>query len=269
MKDKGLGSNGIGSLIFHTLFMIFIIAPLAVIILVSFSDKGYISMPFDGASLRWYRAILDAPELMNALWISIWIGLGAATVASLVAVPAAIAIARYRFAGRDALMALLLSPLMIPHVVLGVAFLRFFSLMGWSGSFMALLLVHALIVVPFSLRLTLGAIIGLSRDAELAARSLGASRWVAFRRILLPLILPGVAGGWVLSFIQSFDEVTMTVFIATPGMTTLPVALYHRVSMLTDPVTTSVSAIMIVGTMVMMFILDRLVGIDRVLIGKK
>lgn len=134
---------------------------------------------------------------------------------------------------------------------------------------MALLLVHALIVVPFSLRLTLGAIIGLSRDAELAARSLGASRWVAFRRILLPLILPGVAGGWVLSFIQSFDEVTMTVFIATPGMTTLPVALYHRVSMLTDPVTTSVSAIMIVGTMVMMFILDRLVGIDRVLIGKK
>ncbi|WP_140848968.1 MULTISPECIES: ABC transporter permease [unclassified Paracoccus (in: a-proteobacteria)] len=269
MKDKGLGSNGIVSLIFHTLFMIFIIAPLAVIILVSFSDKGYISMPFDGASLRWYRAILDAPELMNALWISIWIGLGAATVASLVAVPAAIAIARYRFAGRDALMALLLSPLMIPHVVLGVAFLRFFSLMGWSGSFMALLLVHALIVVPFSLRLTLGAIIGLSRDAELAARSLGASRWVAFRRILLPLILPGVAGGWVLSFIQSFDEVTMTVFIATPGMTTLPVALYHRVSMLTDPVTTSVSAIMIVGTMVMMFILDRLVGIDRVLIGKK
>ncbi|MDF3907275.1 MULTISPECIES: ABC transporter permease [Paracoccus] len=269
MKDKGLGSNGIGSLIFHTLFMIFIIAPLAVIILVSFSDKGYISMPFDGVSLRWYRAILDAPELMNALWISIWIGLGAATVASLVAVPAAIAIARYRFAGRDALMALLLSPLMIPHVVLGVAFLRFFSLMGWSGSFMALLLVHALIVVPFSLRLTLGAIIGLSRDAELAARSLGASRWVAFRRILLPLILPGVAGGWVLSFIQSFDEVTMTVFIATPGMTTLPVALYHRVSMLTDPVTTSVSAIMIVGTMVMMFILDRLVGIDRVLIGKK
>ncbi|SEO35496.1 putative spermidine/putrescine transport system permease protein [Paracoccus alcaliphilus] len=269
MKDKGLGSNGIGSLIFHTLFMIFIIAPLAVIILVSFSDKGYISMPFDGVSLRWYRAILDAPELMNALWISIWIGLGAATVASLVAVPAAIAIARYRFAGRDALMALLLSPLMIPHVVLGVAFLRFFSLMGWSGSFMALLLVHALIVVPFSLRLTLGAIIGLSRDAELAARSLGASRWIAFRRILLPLILPGVAGGWVLSFIQSFDEVTMTVFIATPGMTTLPVALYHRVSMLTDPVTTSVSAIMIVGTMVMMFILDRLVGIDRVLIGKK
>lgn len=269
MKDRGLGSNGVGSLIFHTLFTLFIVAPLLVILLVSFSDKGYISMPFEGASLRWYWAILEAPELMDAFSTSIWLGLGAATLASLVAVPAAIAIARYRFAGRDGLMALLLSPLMVPHVVLGVAFLRFFSLMGWSGSFLALMLVHALIVVPFALRLTLGAIIGLSRDAELAARSLGASRWTAFRRILLPLILPGVAGGWVLSFIQSFDEVTMTVFIATPGTTTLPVALYHRVAMLTDPVTASVSAIMIIGTMGLMFILDRIVGIDKVLIGKK
>ena len=93
-------------------------------------------------------------------------------------------------------MAFLMSPMMIPHVVLGVAFLRFFSIMGWTGSFFAMVLVHALIVVPFSLRLTLAAVIGLERDAENAARSLGASRFVAFRRILLPLIMPGVAGGW-------------------------------------------------------------------------
>lgn len=269
MSSRGMGQNGPVALIFHTLFTAFIIAPLIVIVLVSFSDKGFISMPFDGASLRWYRAMLEAPELMSAFWLSVWLGLGSATLASVVAVPAAIAIARYRFIGRDGLTALLLSPLMIPHVVLGVAFLRFFSVMGWTGSFIALLLVHALIVVPYSLRLTLAAVIGLDRDSELAARSLGASRFVSFRRILLPLILPGVVGGWVLAFIQSFDEVTMTIFIATPGTTTLPVALYHRVSMLTDPVTTSVSTIVIVGTMVLMFILDRVVGLDKVLIGKK
>lgn len=269
MSNRGMGKNGPVSLVFHTLFTAFIVAPLVVIILVSFSDKGYISMPFGGASLRWYHAMLEAPELMGAFWLSIWLGLGSALLATAVSVPAAIAIARYRFIGRDALTALLLSPLMVPHVVLGVAFLRFFSLMGWTGSFIALLLVHALIVVPYSLRLTLGAIIGLERDAELAARSLGASRWISFRRILLPLILPGVAGGFVLAFIQSFDEVTMTVFVATPGTTTLPVALYHRVALLTDPVTTSVSTVMIVGTMALMFILDRVVGLDKVLIGKK
>ncbi|KJF65744.1 ABC transporter permease [Rhizobium nepotum 39/7] len=269
MSSRGIGHNGVGALVFHTLFTAFIIAPLVVIILVSFSDKGYISMPFDGASLRWYEAMLAAPELMNAFWLSIWLGLGAATLATAVAVPAAIAIARYRFIGREALTALLLSPLMVPHVVLGVAFLRFFSTMGWTGSFIALVLVHALIVVPYSLRLTLAAVIGMDRDAELAARSLGASRWISFRRILFPLILPGVVGGWVLAFIQSFDEVTMTVFIATPGTTTLPVALYHRVALLTDPVTTSVSTVMILGTMILMFILDRVVGLDKVLIGKK
>ncbi|KAB2674286.1 ABC transporter permease [Brucella tritici] len=269
MSHRSIGQNGPAALVFHTLFTAFILAPLVVIVLVSFSDKGYMSMPFDGASLRWYRAMLDAPELMGAFWLSVWLGLGSATLASAVAIPAAIAIARYRFIGRDGMTALLLSPLMVPHVVLGVAFLRFFSVMGWTGSFIALLLVHALIVVPYSLRLTLGAIIGLDRDAELAARSLGATRWTSFRRILFPLILPGVVGGWVLAFIQSFDEVTMTVFIATPGTTTLPVALYHRVALMTDPLTTSVSTVMIVGTMALMFILDRVVGLDKVLIGKK
>lgn len=269
MSNRGLGQNGIAALAFHALFTAFIIAPLVVIILVSFSDKGFISMPFDGASFRWYHAMLDAPELTGAFWLSIWLGLASATIATVVSVPAALAIARYRFIGRDLVTTLLLSPLMVPHVVLGVAFLRFFSIMSLTGSFVALVLVHALIVVPYALRLTLGAVVGLEQDAELASRSLGASRWTSFRRILLPLIMPGVVGGWVLAFIQSFDEVTMTIFIATPGTTTLPVALYHRVSMMTDPVTTSVSTVMIVGTMLLMFILDRVVGLDKVLIGKK
>jgi putative spermidine/putrescine transport system permease protein len=237
--------------------------------LVSFSAKEYIAMPFDGASLRWYREILQAPELISAFWLSVWLGLAAATIATLVAVPAALAIARHRFLGRDALMAFLMSPLMIPHVVLGVAFLRFFSIMEWTGSFVALTLVHAITVVPYSLRLTLAAVIGLERDAEAAARSLGASRFVAFRRILLPLIVPGVAAGWILAFIQSFDEVTMTIFVATPGTMTLPVALYNRISQMTDPVTTSVSTVLIVGTMGFMLLLDRIVGLDKVLIGKK
>lgn len=269
MSGRDIAKNGPLALVFHALLTVFILAPLVVVMLVSLSDKEYLSMPFDGVSLRWYREVLAAPELISAFWLSIWLGLASATLATIVAVPAALAIARHRFFGRDGLMAFLMSPLMIPHVVLGVAFLRFFSIMEWTGSFVALVLVHAITVVPYSLRLTLAAVIGLERDAETAARSLGASRAVAFRRILLPLILPGVAAGWVLAFIQSFDEVTMTIFVATPGTTTLPVALYNRISQLTDPVTTSVSTILILGTMAFMFILDRMVGLDRVLIGKK
>ncbi|SFU89779.1 putative spermidine/putrescine transport system permease protein [Polaromonas sp. YR568] len=264
-----IGKNGWLALLYHAFFVTFIVAPLIVVALVSFTDKDYISLPFDGASFRWFVAILNTPDIIDAFWLSIWLGLGSATIASALALPGAIAIARHRFRGRETLTAFLMSPLMIPHIVMGVAFLRFFSLAGWSGSFTALMLTHAVIVLPYSLRLTLAALIGMDRDAEMAAMSLGASRLTTFRRVLLPLIMPGVAGGWMLAFIQSFDEVTMTIFVATPGTTTLPVAIYHRISQITDPLVASISTVLIVGTLILMVLLDRVVGLDRVLIGKK
>ena len=98
---------------------------------------------------------------------------------------------------------LFLSPLMIPHVVLGIAFLRFFTAIGIGGTFDGLLLAHIVVVMPFALRLTLAAAIGMDRSIEMAAISLGAGGWTVFRRVTLPLILPGVVSGWVLAFIQS------------------------------------------------------------------
>jgi putative spermidine/putrescine transport system permease protein len=165
-------------------------------------------------------------------------------------------------------MGFFLSPLMIPQVVLGVAFLRFFSALGFTGSFAWLALTHVIVVMPYALRLVLSAATGLDTDAERAALSLGASRFTAFRRVVLPLILPGVAGGWMLAFIQSFDELTMTVFVSTPGTTTLPVAMYNQIAHTIDPLVASVSTVLIVGTLVLMFLLDRVVGLDRVLVGK-
>ena len=197
-----------------------------------------------------------------------WLAFVAATVAIILAVPAALALARYRFPGRSTLMAFFLSPLMIPHVVMGIAFLRFFNLAGLSGSFGWLSMTHVIVVFPYALRLTLASAIGMNRDAELAARSLGAGPGTVFRRIVLPLIVPGVAGGWMLAFIQSFDEVTMTIFVATPGTTTLPVAMYSYISQSIDPLVASVSTVLIVATLIVMVVMDRLVGLDRVLVGK-
>jgi putative spermidine/putrescine transport system permease protein len=181
---------------------------------------------------------------------------------------AALAIARYRFPGRGALTGFFLSPMMIPAVVLGIAFLRFLSLLGLGGSFWALCATHVIIVVPYALRLALSSAVGLDRDAERAALSCGASRFTAFRRVVLPMIRTGVVGGWVLSFIQSFDELTMTIFVATPGTTTLPVAMYNQIAQTIDPLVASVSTVLIVGTVVLMLVLDRMVGLDRVLIGE-
>jgi putative spermidine/putrescine transport system permease protein len=242
--------NGPLALIFHTIFVIVMVAPILVVCLVAFTPEGFLSLPTNGFSLRWFRTIANYPEFIHAFWVSLGLGALSSFVALLFAVPAALAIARYRFRGRDALAALFLSPLMIPHVVLGIAFLRFFTSAGLGGSFAALIIAHVIIVFPFALRLTLAAATGMDRTVE------------------MPLILPGVISGWALAFIQSFDDLTMTVFLAAPGTETLPVRMFLYIQDNIDPLVTSVSACVIAVTMTALILLDRFYGLDRVLAGK-
>jgi putative spermidine/putrescine transport system permease protein len=260
--------NGPLALIFHTMFVTVMVAPIVMVCLVAFTPEGYLSLPTNGFSLRWFRTIASYPEFVRAFWISIGLGALSSSVALVFAVPAAIAIARYRFRGRDALTALFLSPLMIPHVVLGIAFLRFFTSIGVGGSFAALIVAHVIVVFPFALRLTLAAATGMDRSVEMAAISLGAGGWTLFRRVTLPLILPGVISGWMLAFIQSFDDLTMTVFLAAPSTETLPVRMFLYIQDNIDPLVTSVSASVIAITMTALILLDRFYGLDRVLAGR-
>jgi putative spermidine/putrescine transport system permease protein len=263
-----MSRNGPLAIAFHTVIVVFMLAPIIVVCLVAFTPEGYLSLPSREFSLRWFRAIARYPEFVGAFWTSLWLGALSSALALLVAVPAALAIARYRFRGRDVLAGLFLSPLMIPHVVLGVAFLRFFTQIGLGGRFAGLLLAHLVIVCPFALRLTLASAAGMDRAIEQAAISLGASDWAVFRRVTLPLIAPGMVSGWALAFIQSFDEVTMTVFVAAPGIETLPVRMFLYIQDNIDPLVTSVSASVIAITMTALILLDRFYGLDRVLAGK-
>jgi putative spermidine/putrescine transport system permease protein len=260
--------NGPLALFFHALFIGFIVAPLAIVCVVAFTPLGYISLPTDGLSLRWFAAILDNPRFVNAFWLSLALGLVSSLIATALALPAALAVARFRFPGRDAISAFLLSPLMIPHIVLGVAFLRFFSALNINGTFSGLVLAHVIVILPFALRLVLASATGMDPAVERAAVSLGASRFTVFRRITLPLILPGIVSGWLLAFITSFDELTMSVFIASPSTTTLPVRMFLHIQDTIDPLVASVSALMIAGTLLLMGVLDRIVGLERLFVGK-
>jgi len=260
--------NGPLGLLFHALFIGFIVAPLLIVCVVAFTPLGYISLPTDRLSLRWFAAILDNPRFISAFWLSLALGMVSSVIATALAVPAALAIARYRFPGRDALSAFLLSPLMIPHIVLGVAFLRFFSSVGINGTFAGLAMGHVIVILPFALRLVLAAATGMDPAVERAAESLGASRFTVFRRITLPLIFPGIVSGWLLAFITSFDELTMSVFIANPSTTTLPVRMFLQIQDTIDPMVAAVSALLIAGTLVLMLVLDRLVGLERLFVGK-
>lgn len=259
--------NGPLALLFHAAVVTFTLAPILVVCVVAFTSRGYLSLPLDGLSLRWFRAIGDRPEFLHAFCDSLWLAALSSTIAVALSVPAALAVARHRFPGRDAMVALFQSPLMIPHVVLGIAFLRFFTEAGLSGTMTSMVGSHVVVIFPFALRLVLAASTGLDRRIEDAAASLGADARTTFRRVTLPLILPGVVSGWILAFIQSFDELTMSVFLATPETTTLPVRLFLYIQDNIDPLVASVSAALIFLTIGIMLLLEKLYGLEKLLVG--
>jgi putative spermidine/putrescine transport system permease protein len=208
--------NGPVALAFNAVIVAFMLAPLVVVCLVAFTPADTLQVPWGAYSLRWFRAVFEHGDLVTSFVNSLVVAALAATGSVLLSVPAALAIARHQFPGRQALNGLLMSPLIVPHLVLGVAMLRLFALLDVRGSALWLTLAHVVIVTPYALRLMLAALAGMpTQRSNTRRRALGASRWTVFRRITLPLMLPGVTGGWMLAFINSFDEVTMSIFITS------------------------------------------------------
>ena len=261
--------NGPLALVFHTLVVVFMLAPLVIVCLVAFTPENTLTLPTSGVSLRWFKAVFAHPDFVQSFWNSLWLAFMAATIAVAAAVPAALAITRWEFRGRQFLNALFLSPLIIPHLVLGVAMLRLFAVVGATGSFAWLVAAHVVIVTPYVMRLLIAAISGFDRSVEQAAYSLGASDATVFRRVTLPMILPGVTGGWLLAFINSFDELTMSIFITSPSTVTLPVRMYMYATESIDPMMAAVSALIIGITAAAALLLDRVYGLDRILVGQK
>jgi len=261
--------NGPLAIAFHLLVTAFMLAPLVVVCLVAFTPENTLSVPWGAYSLRWFRAVFEHADLVQSFWNSLGVAAVAATVAVALAVPAGMAIARHEFRGRNALNALLMSPLIVPHLVLGVAMLRLFALIGSQGSSAWLTAAHVVVVTPYALRLVVAALTGQDRSIEQAALSLGASRATVFWRITAPLMLPGITGGWLLAFINSFDEVTMSIFITSPQTVTLPVRMYTLATESVDPMMAAVSALIVGMTAVVMLVLDRLYGLDKILVGQR
>ncbi|MGO4284579.1 ABC transporter permease [Bosea sp. TAB14] len=261
--------NGPIALLFHSLVVAFVLAPLVVVCLVAFTPENTLSIPTTSFSLHWFAAIFQHPDFVPSFYNSLWLATLAATISVALAVPAALAIDRNRFPGRDWLNGLFLSPLIIPHLVLGVALLRLFALIGATGSFAWLVASHVIIVTPYVMRLVMAAFTGMDRSAEQAAETLGASHWTVFRRITAPMILPGITGGWLLAFINSFDELTMSIFVTSPQTVTLPVRMYMYATESIDPMMAAVSALMIALTAGAMLVLDRAFGLDKILVGQK
>ena len=243
---------------------VFLLAPIVVVVVASFTAAEFVSFPPKGFSIRWYLEIGRHSDFLQSALLSLGLAALTAIGSCVIAIPAAIALVRYRFPGRSFLSALFLSPLMLPSVVIGIALLQFASRFGLLGNPVLLWLAHLVIAAPYCLRLTMASLTGFDRNLERAARNLGATRWQAFRRVMLPLIAPGVTAGAAFAFIVSFDDLVVSLFLSSPTLTTLPVRIYNYIDQSSSPMITAVGALLVLVAVAIVVLIDRLVGIERV-----
>ncbi|RAH97322.1 ABC transporter permease [Acuticoccus sediminis] len=243
----------------------FLLCPLIVVVAASFSSGDIVTFPPQGFSLRWYGEALSKALFTGGLTTSILLGIAAAVGSSVLGVLSAMGLASAEFRGRQALELILLSPLIVPGVVIGIALLTSFSEFGPRGAWPRLLLAHVLLTLPYSVRTVLISLQRLDPALASAAETLGASRARIFFEITLPLIRPGIIAGALFAFVMSFDNVPVSVFLVSADTTTLPLAIMSYLEYNFDPSVAAISTIIILVMLALSLILERIAGLRRVL----
>jgi putative spermidine/putrescine transport system permease protein len=233
----------------NLLILLYLVAPVIVVVATAFTTTAYPVFPPQGFTLQWFERFLGMPEFTEAVRRSALLAFSSTLVATALGTFSALSLARYRFRGREAISAFMLSPILFPTIVFGLALLVFYSRVGLSGSFTGLVIAHSVLTTPFVIRLVMASLAEFDPAVEEAARNLGAGWWRTFLQVTLPLIRPGVLAGAVFAFIISFDELVVTLFLAGPDMTTLPVRIYTYVEFSSDPTISAISTMLIVAWM--------------------
>jgi putative spermidine/putrescine transport system permease protein len=243
--------------------MVFMLAPLVVIVAMSVSAAPFASFPPRGFTLAWYGTVLQDREFLQSVGLSTGLALAATAGALLLGVPAAYALVRHDMPGRSAARALLLSPLIFPVLVTGVALLRLFSTWQSSNTVLNLLLAHVLVTTPYVVRTVWASLLMSDPALEDAARTLGAGPWRVFRRVTLPMIAPGVMAGALFAFMISFDNYPVSMWLADARVVPLPMLVYRMAGSVFTPAVPAISALMILLAMVVVIAMERLVGLRR------
>jgi len=253
------------------LMFLFLFAPLIVVVAASFDggDKTFLNFPPTSFSFRWYGRV--APELYNALWISLGLGAATAAISCLIGVPAALGLVRANFRGKALVAALFRAPLQIPAVVIGVSFLKLYyfvgDVTGWYpiGTMVGLLIAHVFLATPYVIGSVTAVLQRFNPRLEEAALMLGASRWSAFRRVTLPVIMPGVYTGGMYAFLVSFSDVPVSLFLGGTGFTPFPAQIFHMMEFDFDPSILAISTIIIVFSIGLLYLIQRVVGLEGLL----
>ena len=225
--------------------LVFLIAPIVIILIVSFSAADYLSFPPPALSLRWYARFVGVPGWRRAIWVSVQVASLTMLFATTLGLPAALALVRGRFPGKGAVYAFLLSPAIVPTIITAMGLYFFFARLKATGSLLAMALGHTVLALPVVIIIVAATLQGFDIRLEQAALSLGASRLTALRRITLPLVAPGVLSAALFAFLTSFDELLIPLFLSGVEIQTLTVRIWNSLQLEVDPTIAAVSSFLV------------------------
>jgi len=226
--------------------LLFLILPILIVVPISFSAGNVLAFPLPGFSLRWYETVATTPAWRDAAQNSLIIGVCSTILAMILGTMAAIGLARAKFRFKGAVVALIVSPILIPIVITAVGMYFFFVKVGLVGTYPGLILAHTALSVPFVVVTVMATLGGFDISLIRAAASLGAPPLTAFRRVTLPIIFPGIASGGLFAFATSFDEIVVTFFLAAPEQRTLPRQIFSGVREYVSPGIAAVATLLII-----------------------
>jgi len=248
-----------------TAILVFLTMPAVVVVMTSVNPTEVLKFPPQGFSLRWYERAFEYEDFRASFYNGIIVTVFASTLASLIGIAAAYVTNRFAFIGRNLLDFILSSPLIIPRFTTGFGFLLLGSMLDLTNGYAIVILTHAVLVLPFVTRSVYVSLANIDTSLERAAANLGASPVNVLRKITLPLLVPGIVGGWIVASILSFTEFTASLYVTSYATQTLPVAMYTYVREYTDPTIAAISSILIISTTLGMFFVDKVLGLKRVL----
>jgi putative spermidine/putrescine transport system permease protein len=243
---------------------VYILAPVIVVLLIAFSGTSSLAFPPASYSLRWFTHFAHQPELMHALGMSFTLAILASLLSLVIGGAAAFGIVRGNLPGRTLVLNGLMLPLMVPALAIGVSFLQFYTLFG-VPSFPSLLLGHVVITLPYVVRTLVAGLENFDVSLENAAVSLGATRTQAVLRVTLPMLGNSILAAALFSFIMSFENLPIALFLSGPSTVTLPMQIYSYITWVFDPTVAAASAIQVVIVVALAVVIERMVGLNRLI----
>ena len=246
---------------FTLLVYVFLLGPLIIIFGASLSDTTYLTFPPQGLSLRWFENIWNISAFRRTIVTSLQMAILGTSIALLIGIPAAYALNRYRVTLPGWLSTLFVLPILVPEIVIGFSLLRSVTVQAGVPVWYALLIGHTLLVIPYVIRVVSASLASFDFSIEEAAVSLGSHPAKTFFTIVLPNIRSGVIAAFILSFITSINDVSVSLFLTGPGISTLPIQLLAHMEQFFDPTIASVSVVLMLLTIVVMIIVERTLGL--------